>query len=154
MSAILVGWGHTLFGWHDEISLKDLIAQAAREAIADAGISAGEINAVWLGHFGAGMMPEAFVSSMVLGSAGYQGEVAGARIPKIFARFARSWRERFGDPWAMASATFPPINYVVGLGGLGRGLYGMATLLMALAGPSLRRDWAAYEGRLAGGSAA
>ena len=128
MSAILVGWAHTPFGRHDGISLKDLIAQAAREAIADAGISAGEIDAVWLGHFWAGMMPDAFVSSMVLGSASDQGEVA--------------------------FAMFPPINYVVGLRGRARGLYGMATLLMALAGPSLRRDWAAYEGRLAGESAA
>ncbi len=66
MSAVIVGWGHTPFGRHEVLSLEDLIAQAAREAIADAGIAAEDIDAVWLGHFGAGMVPDAFTSSMVL----------------------------------------------------------------------------------------
>ena len=37
--AVIVGWGHTRFGRMDALSLEDLIAAAAREAIQDAGIS-------------------------------------------------------------------------------------------------------------------
>lgn len=158
MSAVLVGWGHTHFRRHDGVSLEALIGQAAREAIADAGISAEDIDATWLGHYGAGMVPEAFCASMALGtdpalrykpamrcenacasgsaalyaaidavnagrarvalvvgaekmtgvsgsevtkalgSASYQAEEAGVSFPEIFARFARAWRERYGDP--------------------------------------------------------
>lgn len=68
MSAVLVGWGHTPFGRHDGVLLEDLIVRAAREAIADAGLCAEDIDAVWLGHFGAGMVPDAFASSMALGA--------------------------------------------------------------------------------------
>lgn len=68
MSAMLVGWGHTPFGRHEGLSLEDLITQAAREAIANAGVSAEDVDAVWLGHFGAGMVPDTFTSSMVLGA--------------------------------------------------------------------------------------
>lgn len=61
MSAVIVGWGHTPFGRHEVLSLEDLIAQAAREAIADAGIAAEDIDAVWLGHFGAGKRPKRYL---------------------------------------------------------------------------------------------
>ncbi|MBP8672360.1 MAG: thiolase domain-containing protein [Sphingobium sp.] len=64
--AVIVGWGHTRFGRMDALSLEDLIAAAAREAIQDAGIGASEIDAVWLGHFNSGMVPDAFASSMIL----------------------------------------------------------------------------------------
>lgn len=64
--AVIVGWGHTRFGRMDTLSLEDLIAAAAREAIQDAGIGASEIDAVWLGHFNSGMVPDAFASSMIL----------------------------------------------------------------------------------------
>lgn len=68
MSVVLVGWGHTRFGRLDGASLETLIADAARQAIADAGIAAEDIDAVWLGHFGAGMVPDAFCASMILGA--------------------------------------------------------------------------------------
>lgn len=158
MNAVMVGWGHTRFGRLPDHSLERLIVEAAREAIADAGIDAALIDGVWLGHFGAGMVPDGFCASMVLaadpalrfkpatrcenacasgsaalyaaadaiaagrvraalvvgaekmtgvsgadvtaalGSASYQAEESGVSFPEIFARFARSWRERYGDP--------------------------------------------------------
>jgi len=67
MTAAIVGWGHTPFG-KLEGSLEDLIVQAAREALADAGIGGEDVDAVWLGNFNAGMVPDGFASSMVLGA--------------------------------------------------------------------------------------
>lgn len=67
MKSLIAGWGHTKFGRLDG-SLEDLIQDAAREALADAGISAADVDAVWLGNFNAGMVPDGFCSSMILGA--------------------------------------------------------------------------------------
>ena len=67
MTAAIVGWGHTPFG-KLEGSLEDLIVAAAREALADAGITGQDVDAVWLGNFNAGMVPDGFASSMILGA--------------------------------------------------------------------------------------
>lgn len=65
MTACIVGWGHTPFGKHP-YDLEALIVDAARNAIADAGISAAEVDAIWLGNLNGGLTPEIFCSSMVL----------------------------------------------------------------------------------------
>ena len=65
MKSAIVGWGHTPFG-KLEGSLEDLIHAAAREALADAGMTGEDIDAVWLGNFNAGMVPDGFCASMVL----------------------------------------------------------------------------------------
>ena len=62
---VIVGVGHTRFGRLD-LSLEEMIAQAGREAIADAGIDAADVDAMWLGHFNSGLVEDAFASSMVL----------------------------------------------------------------------------------------
>jgi acetyl-CoA C-acetyltransferase len=67
MDARIVGWGHTKFGVHKDKRFEDLILAAAREAIDHAGIGPGDIDEIWLGHFNAGMVPDAFASSLVLG---------------------------------------------------------------------------------------
>lgn len=67
MTAAIVGWGHTPFGKLDG-SLEDLILSAAREALSDAGLTGHDIDAVWLGNFNAGMAPDGFASSMILGA--------------------------------------------------------------------------------------
>jgi acetyl-CoA C-acetyltransferase len=68
MTSAIVGWGHTPFGKLDGQSLEDLIQAAAREALADAGLPGTDIDAVWLGNFNAGMVPDGFASSMILGA--------------------------------------------------------------------------------------
>ena len=68
-SAVIVGWGHTKFGKHDELDLEELIVAAAREALQSAGMPASAIDAVWLGHFNSGMVPDGFCSSMILAAA-------------------------------------------------------------------------------------
>jgi acetyl-CoA C-acetyltransferase len=65
MEACIVGWGHSRFGRLPD-SLEDLIAQVARAAIADAGIEARDVDAIWLGHYNSGFVPESFCSSLVL----------------------------------------------------------------------------------------
>ena len=67
MKPIIVGWGHTKFGKLDAFSLEDLIQQAGREALDDAGIEASQVDAVWLGHFNSGLVEDGFCSSMILG---------------------------------------------------------------------------------------
>jgi acetyl-CoA C-acetyltransferase len=66
--AFIVGWGHTKFGKQDALSLEDMILAAAREAISDAAIDPSDIDAVWLGHFNSGLLPDGFCSSMILGA--------------------------------------------------------------------------------------
>lgn len=66
MDAKIVGWGHTQFGALDQ-SFEELIKAAAAEAIEMAGVGPAEIDAIWLGHFNSGMVPDAFASSLVLG---------------------------------------------------------------------------------------
>lgn len=158
MEALIVGWGHSKFGRLDALSLEDLIQQAAREALESAGLAACDVDAVWLGHFNSGMVPDGFASSMILGidpdlrykpatrcenacasgsaalysavdairsgrvkvalvvgaekmtaldtagvtqalgGASYQKEEAGLSFPDIFARFAKAYASRYGDP--------------------------------------------------------
>ncbi|MFT4715352.1 MAG: acetyl-CoA C-acetyltransferase [Paracoccaceae bacterium] len=65
MDARIVGWGHTPFGRLDK-SLEELIADAANEALAHAGVAAGDVDAIYLGHYNAGMVPDGFASSLAL----------------------------------------------------------------------------------------
>ncbi|MCB1465776.1 MAG: thiolase domain-containing protein, partial [Rhizobiaceae bacterium] len=62
----IVGWGHTKFGRLEDKSLEDLIIEAAEEAIDHAGIQASDIDAIFLGHFNAGLVADGFPSSLVL----------------------------------------------------------------------------------------
>lgn len=61
----IVASGHTPFGRLDDQTLEDLIVAAAREAIDEAAISPAEIDAVFLGHFNSGMVPDGFASSLI-----------------------------------------------------------------------------------------
>lgn len=66
MKSAIVGWGHSAFGRFDQLSLEDLIVDVVREALADAQISARDVDAMWLGHFNSGLVPDGFCSSMLL----------------------------------------------------------------------------------------
>jgi acetyl-CoA C-acetyltransferase len=61
----IIGSGHTRFGRLEQ-GLEELIVEAAREALAEAQISAAEIDAVFLGHFNSGLVPDGFASSLIL----------------------------------------------------------------------------------------
>ncbi|MBW8882649.1 MAG: thiolase domain-containing protein, partial [Asticcacaulis sp.] len=61
MTSVIVGWGHTPFGKLD-LSLEDMIQAVTREALTDAGITGDDVDAVFLGNFNAGMVPDGFCS--------------------------------------------------------------------------------------------
>lgn len=60
----IVGSGHTQFGRLDA-TLEDLIVAAAQEALDEAGLDASEVDAVYLGHFNSGLVPDGFASSLI-----------------------------------------------------------------------------------------
>lgn len=66
MSVCMVGWAHSAFGKHSDLSVEDLIIQVARAAMADAEIEARDVDAIYLGHFNGGFTEQDFTASLVL----------------------------------------------------------------------------------------
>src|SRR5271166_6893239 len=66
MTASIVGWAHTPFGKFDTETVESLVVKVANEALADAGISAADVDEILLGHFNAGFSPQDFTASLVL----------------------------------------------------------------------------------------
>jgi acetyl-CoA C-acetyltransferase len=64
--AAIVGWSHTPFGKHDAETVESLIVRAANEALAHAGLEAGDVDEIVLGHFNAGFSAQDFTASLVL----------------------------------------------------------------------------------------
>src|SRR4051812_30299135 len=65
-AASIVGWAHTPFGKFDTETVESLVVRVATEALADAGISAADVDEIVLGHFNAGFSPQDFTASLVL----------------------------------------------------------------------------------------
>jgi acetyl-CoA C-acetyltransferase len=66
MTACIVGWSHTPFARHEGEDVESLIVKVAREAVADAGIGADEVDEIVVGHFNGGFVPQEFTSSLTL----------------------------------------------------------------------------------------
>ncbi|WP_420104239.1 acetyl-CoA acetyltransferase [Bosea sp. (in: a-proteobacteria)] len=66
MSAAIVGWAHTPFGKQDAETIESLIVRVATDALVDAGITAGDVDEIVLGHYNAGFSPQDFTASLVL----------------------------------------------------------------------------------------
>jgi acetyl-CoA C-acetyltransferase len=66
MSAAIVGLAHTPFGKMDAETVESLIVRVTQDALADAGIEAGDVDEIMLGHFNAGFSPQDFTASLVL----------------------------------------------------------------------------------------
>ena len=66
MTACIIGWSHLPFGRHDAETVESLVVKAASEALVHAGVEAGEIDEVFLGHFNAGFSPQDFTAALVL----------------------------------------------------------------------------------------
>src|SRR3954471_16563554 len=69
MTACIVGWAHTPFGRLDGETVESLIVRVTREAMADAGIAAGDVDEIVLGHFNAGFSAQDFTAALVLQAA-------------------------------------------------------------------------------------
>ncbi len=68
MNHCIVGWAHTTFGKHEGVDVEGLIDQVAGAAIADAGITADEIDATFVGLFNNGFSRQDFPSSLPMQS--------------------------------------------------------------------------------------
>jgi len=66
MTVCIVGWAHTKFGKLEGEDTESLIKTVARSAMDDAGVSAADIDAVYLGHYNSGLSPQDYTSSLVL----------------------------------------------------------------------------------------
>lgn len=66
MTASITGWAHTRFGRLEDEDSESLIVRVVREAIADAGLEAKDIDAIYLGTFNAGMSPQEFPGALAL----------------------------------------------------------------------------------------
>ncbi len=66
MTACIVGWAHTPFGKLAGETVESLVVRVAREALADAGIAAKDVDEIVLGHFNAGFSAQDFTASLVL----------------------------------------------------------------------------------------
>jgi acetyl-CoA C-acetyltransferase len=61
----IAGWAHSPFGKHDTLDVEDLIRLVAQPALDDAGVDAGEVDAIYLGTFNNGLSPQDFGASLV-----------------------------------------------------------------------------------------
>ena len=66
MTASIVGWAHTPFGKFDAETVESLVVKVATDAMADAGITADDVDEIVLGHFNAGFSPQDFTAALVL----------------------------------------------------------------------------------------
>jgi acetyl-CoA C-acetyltransferase len=66
VTACIVGWAHTPFGRLEGETVESLIVRVAREALADAGVAAADVDEIVLGHFNAGFSAQDFTASLVL----------------------------------------------------------------------------------------
>src|SRR6201991_2311546 len=66
MTASIVGWAHTPFGKFDAETVEGLVVRVANDALTDAGISAGDVDEIVLGHFNGGFSAQDFTASLVL----------------------------------------------------------------------------------------
>ncbi|HXX03925.1 MAG TPA: acetyl-CoA acetyltransferase [Xanthobacteraceae bacterium] len=66
MTACIVGWAHTPFGKLAGETIESLIVKVATEALADAGVTAKDVDEIVLGHFNAGFSAQDFTASLVL----------------------------------------------------------------------------------------
>ena len=62
----IVGWAQTPFGKFDNESVESLIVKAVQGALDSAGITAADVDEIYLGHFNAGFSKQDFTASLVL----------------------------------------------------------------------------------------
>ena len=66
MTSCIVGWAHGRFGKREGEDLEKMIVEVATGAIADAGLKPGDIDEIYVGHFGGGFVKQDFPASLVL----------------------------------------------------------------------------------------
>ncbi len=62
---MIVGWGHTPFGKHDNVDIEALIADSSMAAIESSGLEPEAIDGIFVGTFNGGFVPQDFGGAMV-----------------------------------------------------------------------------------------
>jgi len=65
MGECIVGWAHSKFGKLQDETVESLIVDVTNRALAEAGLEAGDVDEVLLGHFNAGFSAQDFTASLV-----------------------------------------------------------------------------------------
>ena len=65
MTGCIVGWAHSKFGRLEGEDIESLICGVASDAVADAGVSPEDVDAIYVGLFNHGFSPQDFPSSLV-----------------------------------------------------------------------------------------
>lgn len=66
MRSCIVGWSHTPFGKLEDEDVESLIVRATREALADAGVQASDVDEIFVGYFNGGFSLQDFPASLVM----------------------------------------------------------------------------------------
>jgi acetyl-CoA C-acetyltransferase len=66
MSGCIVGWAHGKFGKREGLDLEALLAEVCVGALADAGLAPGDVDEIYVGHFGGGFVKQDFPASLVM----------------------------------------------------------------------------------------
>jgi acetyl-CoA C-acetyltransferase len=66
MTGCIVGWAHSKFGKHEGRDVESLIVEVVQGALADAGVAAADIDAIYLGTMNGRFVRQEFPSSLVL----------------------------------------------------------------------------------------
>jgi acetyl-CoA C-acetyltransferase len=65
MTGCIVGWAHSKFGKHEGRDIESLIVEVTQAALADAGVTAADIDSVYLGTMNGGFVRQEFPASLV-----------------------------------------------------------------------------------------
>src|SRR6516162_3078114 len=65
MSGCIIGWAHSKFGKHEGRDIESLIVEVTQAALADAGVTAADIDTVYLGTMNGGFVRQEFPASLV-----------------------------------------------------------------------------------------
>src|SRR5258707_9721896 len=65
MTGCIVGWAHSKFGRHDDRDVESLIVEVAQGGLADAGVSAADVDSIYRGRMNGGFVKQEFPASLV-----------------------------------------------------------------------------------------
>ncbi len=66
MTPSIIGWAHSTFGRLEGETVESLIVRVTKDAIAHAGVTAADIDEIFLGHFNAGLSRQDFKAALAL----------------------------------------------------------------------------------------
>src|SRR3546814_16199341 len=66
MTACIVGWAHTKFGKLEGEDAESLIVRVAGDALHDAGVAPGDVDAIYMGFYNGGFSAQDFAASLAL----------------------------------------------------------------------------------------